>query len=76
MLDKYLKQFATLRRAPGAVWTETTRKRAPHKPLLLMAIMDLIARGFITSSFIDVTADLVCLRGTFLSTYLNCLIDE
>lgn len=65
MLDKYLKQLATLRRAPGAVWNKTTRKRAPHKPLLLMAIMDLIARGLITSSFIDVAADLVELNELF-----------
>lgn len=67
MLEKYLRQFAKLRRAPGAVWNEATRKRAPHKPLLLMALMDLISRGVITSNFIDVTGDLVELNELFCS---------
>jgi putative restriction endonuclease len=65
MLEKYIRQFAGLRRAPGKVWTHATRNRAPHKPLLLMAVMDLIARGVITSSFIDVTGDLVELNELF-----------
>lgn len=58
-LDIYLRMFSNLRRAPNPVFTEATRKRAPHKPLLLLAVIDLVARGVITSSFIDVTGDLV-----------------
>ncbi len=64
-LEKYIRQFAQLRRAPGRVFTSATKKLAPHKPLLLMAVMDLIARGLTTSSFIDVTGDLVELNELF-----------
>jgi putative restriction endonuclease len=64
-LERYIRQFARLRRAPGATWSPATKNRAPHKPLLLMALMDLVARGVITSSFIDVTGDLVELNELF-----------
>ncbi len=65
VLENYIKQFARLRRAPGQAWSEATRNRAPHKPLLLMALIDLIARGVLKSSFIDVTGDLVELNELF-----------
>ena len=60
-----LHQFATLNRAPGSVWSEATRNRAPHKPILLLAVLDLAARNGITSPFIDVTGDLVELNELF-----------
>ena len=56
-LEHYIRLFSKLRRAPGAVWGPATRKQAPHKPLLLLALLDLVARGVITSSFIDVCGD-------------------
>ncbi len=64
-LETYIRQFASLRRAPNAVFPEATRKRAPHKPILLLAVMDLIARGELLSSFIDVRGDLVELNELF-----------
>jgi putative restriction endonuclease len=64
-LDKYLLLFAHLRRAPGANWTLATRNRAPHKPILLLALMDLVARGVIASNFIEVAGDLVELNELF-----------
>lgn len=64
-LGKYLRMFARLRRAPGASWSATTLNRAPHKPLLLMAVMDLVARGVINTSFIDVRCDLIELNELF-----------
>ncbi len=60
-----LKLFSSLSRAPGAVWTEVTKRKAPHKPLLLLAVLDLVHRGVITTTFIDVTADLVELNELF-----------
>ena len=60
-----LKLFSSLSRAPGAVWTETTKRKAPHKPLLLLALLDLVHRGVITSPFIAVTGDLVELNELF-----------
>lgn len=58
VLEHYRHLFARLRRAPGPTWGPSTKQRAPHKPLLLLSIMDLIARGALTSSFIDITGDL------------------
>jgi putative restriction endonuclease len=64
-LATFIIQFAQLRRAPGAVWTVATKKQAPHKPILLLAVLDLVARGVITSPFIAVTGDLVELNELF-----------
>ncbi|MDT8420693.1 MAG: HNH endonuclease [Desulfuromonadales bacterium] len=64
-LKGYIDQFSKLRRAPGQVWTEATRKQAPHKPLLLLALLDLVARGVVASPFIDVREDLVELNELF-----------
>ena len=61
----YIKQFTALNRAPGPVWTESTRRKAPHKPLLLLAVMDLVQRGVITAPFIDASGDLVELNELF-----------
>lgn len=54
-----LKHFSSLSRAPGAVWTEATKRKAPHKPMLLMAVLGLVQRGVIATPFIAITADLV-----------------
>jgi hypothetical protein len=32
-------QFASLNRAPGAMWPEATKRKAPHKPILLLAVL-------------------------------------
>jgi putative restriction endonuclease len=64
-LDAYIKQFSKLRRATGPVWTESTKKRAPHKPILLLAVLDLVARGVLKSPLLDVTGDLVELNELF-----------
>ncbi len=64
-LATYLRQFAHLRRAPNAVFTETTKQQAPHKPLLLLAVLDLVHRGVITTPFIAVSGDLVELNELF-----------
>lgn len=59
------KLFSSLSRAPGAVWTEATKRKAPHKPLLLLAVLDLVHRGVITTPFIAVSGDLVELNELF-----------
>ena len=60
-----IKDFTHLSRAPGAVWGQGTKKQAPHKPLLLLAVLDLVTRGVITTPFIDVTGDLTELNELF-----------
>jgi putative restriction endonuclease len=60
-----LKLFSSLSRASGTVWTEATKRKAPHKPLLLLAVLDLMQRGVITTPFIAVSGDLVELNELF-----------
>jgi len=60
-----IKHFSSLNRAPGAVWTSATKCKAPHKPILLLAVLDLVARGVITTPFIDATCDLTELNELF-----------
>ncbi len=64
-LETFIRHFVHLRRASGAVWTDVTKMRAPHKPILLLAVLDLVARGVVASPFIQVTADLVELNDLF-----------
>jgi len=64
-LEHYCALFSKLTRAPGRMWCDAIRNRAPHKPLLLFAVMDLIARGVLTSRFISVTGELVELNELF-----------
>lgn len=64
-LDRYCALFSKLTRSPAKTWNETTRKRAPHKPLLLLAVMDLVSRGVITSRFISIEGELVELNELF-----------
>jgi len=56
-LTTAIKHFTSLNRAPGATWTNATKRKAPHKPLLLLAVLDLVHRDVITSPFIDVTGN-------------------
>ena len=59
MLEKYLKSFSTLRTAKNKKgWSALTCHRAPHKSFLLLSIMDLIAQGEITSTFIEPSFEL------------------
>jgi len=54
MLEKYLQTFANLRTDRGRDrYPEITYHRAPHKPLLLLSTIDLIAQGRITGSLIE-----------------------
>ena len=43
-LTTSIKHFASPNRAPGPTCTEATKRRASHKPLLLLAVLDLVNR--------------------------------
>ena len=46
MLEKYLQMFGKLRTDRGQDrYPPFTYHRAPHKPFLLLSVMDLIAQG-------------------------------
>lgn len=53
-LDEYIYDFTKLRRAPNL-------GGAPHKPILLLSIIDAIEKGFITNERIYITAELIAL---------------
>lgn len=66
MLKKYLTRFTKLRPDHNRTrWPATTRHQAPHKPLLLLSVMDQFARGQIRSNLIEITPDL----GELFTTY-------
>ncbi|MFC1857661.1 HNH endonuclease [Thermodesulfobacteriota bacterium] len=59
MLVRYLQKFSTLRTDKGRNrYPTTTNHRAPHKPLLLLSVMDLLAQGAIKDNFIEPSFDL------------------
>jgi hypothetical protein len=48
MPDRYRQAFSNLRTDAGRTrWPARTRHRAPHKPLLLLSVLDLFAQGAI-----------------------------
>lgn len=55
----YAARFAKLHTDTSASrWSERTRHRAPHKPLLLLAVIDLFASGMLTTNLIELTPEL------------------
>jgi putative restriction endonuclease len=60
MLEKYIRMFANLRTDSGRErYPEITYHRAPHKPFLLLPIIDLIAPGRIAQNLIEPSCQLV-----------------
>lgn len=51
---QYIRYFTTLRRAHNL-------GGAPHKPVLLLSILDAVERGYITSQRVYITAELIAL---------------
>lgn len=59
MLEDYIKDFQKLRSDTSrSRWSALTKYRAPHKPLLLLSVLDLIWQGLITKNLIEITPDL------------------
>jgi len=60
MLETYLQMFGNLRTDRGRDrYPEITYHRAPHKPFLLLSIIDLIAQGRIAENLIEPSYELV-----------------
>lgn len=53
-LNQYIQEFAKLRRAPNL-------GGAPHKPILLLSVIDAIEKGYLKSERIFITAELIAL---------------
>ena len=66
MLEQHLQQLARLRTDRGRDrYPEITYHRAPHKPFLLLSIMDLIAQGRISENLIEPSYELVDTFNTY-----------
>jgi putative restriction endonuclease len=57
-LSTYLHQFSHLRTDRTGGWTATTQGQAPHKPILLLSVLDLFAQGRIATNLIAITPEL------------------
>jgi len=70
-LDYYLELFSRLRRSSGPMWSEATGRQAPHKPVLLLSVLDMVARGQLSSNYIDLSGDLIELNDLFNSYWIR-----
>jgi len=60
MIDKYIQAFSNLRTDRNRNrWSPLTCHQAPHKPFLLMSVMDNFAQEVIAENFIEPSFDLV-----------------
>ncbi|MBW1803662.1 MAG: HNH endonuclease [Deltaproteobacteria bacterium] len=71
MIEKYTRLFSNLRTDKNRNrYPSITTHRAPHKPLLLLSIMDLIAQGVINENFIEPSFELVDTFNTYYSSVM------
>jgi predicted restriction endonuclease len=70
-IEDYLRKFSNLQTDRGRDrYPAVTLHRAPHKPLLLLSVMDHIAEGLITKNFIQPGQDLVDTFNTYIALVL------
>lgn len=70
-IDDYLKRFARLRTNRNRkVWSEATMNQAPHKPILLLCVLDLFDSREMSSNLIEITDDLTELFGRYWESVL------
>lgn len=70
-LDRYRQALSRLRSDVKPYWPTATLHRAPHKPLLLLSIMDLIAGERVTSNFFELDAELLDTFDRYWSTVIG-----
>jgi predicted restriction endonuclease len=60
MLERYVQNLSHLRTDKNRKkWSPLTRHQAPHKPFLLLSVLDLVAEGAIQKNLIAPSLDLV-----------------
>lgn len=70
--DPVLKPLLSLRADRSHGWDDRTKGQAPHKPFLLLSILDRIEQGAIQDNKVELTQDLT---DTFF-TYWNAIMGE
>ena len=72
MFEKYLNSFSNLRTDKNRNrYPAVTTHWAPHKPFLLLSIIDLIAQGQITENFIEPSYELVETWNIYYSSIMS-----
>ena len=71
-LSRYLHKFAHLRTDRSRGWTTVTQGQAPHKPILLLSVLDLFAQGHVTANLIEITPEL----GELFAAYWTKVLPE
>lgn len=71
-LASYIHQFAKLRTDRSANWDAATQMQAPHKPFLLLSILDLFSEGDILTNLIEITPEL----GELFADYWDIVLPE
>lgn len=75
-LDRYVEIFANLNIDKNKkAWPESTRFQSPHKPLLLMSVIDMVAQGTMTENFVEPSFDFVEIFNEYWSTVSSLLPD-
>lgn len=65
-IDDYARRFARLRTNRNRkVWSGVTAHQAPHKPILLLCVLDLFDSGEISSNLVEISEDLAELFGLY-----------
>ena len=65
-LQYYIRLIRQLRTDSGKrKYPEATQHRAPHKPILLLCIIDLFDQGSITTNFVPISSQLADLFGSY-----------
>jgi len=71
-IDCYIQAFSKLRTDKNRKnWSAATTFRAPHKPFLLLSVLDHISEGLITTEFIEPTFELA---ETFLDYWQRVML--
>jgi putative restriction endonuclease len=65
-IDDYAKRFVRLRTNRNRkVWSEVTVHQAPHKPILLLCVLDLFDSGEVSSNLVEISDDVAELFGRY-----------
>ncbi len=65
-IDDYARRFARLRTNRNRkVWSEVTAHQAPHKPILLLCVLDFFDSGEVSANLIEISDDIAELFGGY-----------
>lgn len=68
----YLHKFTSLHTDRTGGWDTRTQNQAPHKPILLLSVLDLFAQGRMTNNLIEITPEL----GELFAAYWSKVLSE